>query len=142
MAMLPFCGYNMGDYFGHWLRMGQRISNPPAIFRVNWFRMNDEGKFLWPGFGENLRVLRWVLGRAYGEIGAAETPIGYVPHPTGIDVSGLDVSPEALKEMFAIDRGGWLEAVAGQQEFFKRFGDHMPKELWQESEALAKRLQA
>ena len=142
MAMLPFCGYNMGDYFGHWLRMGQRISKPPAIFRVNWFRMNDEGKFLWPGFGENLRVLRWVLGRAYGEIGAAETPIGYVPHPTGIDVSGLDVSPEALKEMFAIDRGGWLEAVAGQQEFFKRFGDHLPKELWQESESLAKRLQA
>jgi phosphoenolpyruvate carboxykinase (GTP) len=142
MAMLPFCGYNMGDYFGHWLRMGQRISNPPAIFRVNWFRMNDEGKFLWPGFGENLRVLRWVLGRAYGEIGAAETPIGYVPHPTGIDVSGLDVSPESLKEMFAIDRGGWLEAVAGQQEFFKRFGDHLPKELWQESESLAKRLQA
>jgi phosphoenolpyruvate carboxykinase (GTP) len=142
MAMLPFCGYNMGDYFGHWLRMGQRISKPPEIFRVNWFRMNEEGKFLWPGFGENLRVLRWVIGRVYGEIGAAETPIGHVPHPTGIDVSGLDVSPEALKEMFAIDRLGWLEAVAGQQDFFKRFGDHMPKELWQESEALAKRLQA
>ncbi len=142
MAMLPFCGYNMGDYFGHWLRMGQRIKNPPAIFRVNWFRMNAQGKFLWPGFGENLRVLRWVIGRVYGEIGAAETPIGYVPHPTGIDVTGLDVSPAALKEMFAIDRGDWLEAVAGQQEFFKRFSDHMPKELWQESEALAKRLQA
>jgi phosphoenolpyruvate carboxykinase (GTP) len=142
MAMLPFCGYNMGDYFGHWLRMGQRLKQPPQIFRVNWFRMNPEGKYLWPGFGENLRVLRWVLGRVYGEIGAQETPIGQVPHPTGIDVTGLDVSPEALQELFAIDRNGWLEAVAGQQEFFKKFGDRMPKELWQESEALAKRLQS
>jgi phosphoenolpyruvate carboxykinase (GTP) len=142
MAMLPFCGYNMGDYFGHWLRMGQRLKQPPQIFRVNWFRMNSEGKYLWPGFGENLRVLRWVLGRVHGEIGAQETPIGHVPHPAGIDVTGLDISPEALKELFAIDRNGWLEAVVGQQEFFKKFGDRMPKELWQESEALAKRLQS
>ena len=93
MAMLPFCGYNMGEYFTHWLRMGQRLSQPPQIFRVNWFRMDAEGKFLWPGFGENLRVLRWVLGRVHGEIGAVETPIGYVPHLTGIDVTGLDISP-------------------------------------------------
>lgn len=142
MAMLPFCGYNMGDYFGHWLRMGQRLKQPPQIFRVNWFRMNSEGKYLWPGFGENLRVLRWVLGRVHGEIGAQDTPIGYVPYSTGIDVTGLDVSPKALKELFAIDREGWLEAVSGQQEFFRKFGDRMPKELWQESEALAKRLQA
>jgi phosphoenolpyruvate carboxykinase (GTP) len=142
MAMLPFCGYNMGDYFAHWLRMGQNLKQPPSIFRVNWFRMNSEGKYLWPGFGENLRVLRWVLGRVHGEIGAQETPIGHVPHTTGIDVTGIDISPEALKELFAIDRKGWLEAVAGQQEFFKKFGDHMPKELWQESEALAKRLQS
>jgi phosphoenolpyruvate carboxykinase (GTP) len=142
MAMLPFCGYNMGDYFGHWLRMGQRLSQLPQIFRVNWFRMNEEGKFLWPGFGENLRVLRWVLGRVYGEIGAAETPIGYVPHPNGIDVTGLDVSPAALQELFAIDRTGWLEAVKGQQELFRKFGDRLPKELWQENEALVRRLQA
>ena len=142
MAMLPFCGYNMGDYFGHWLRMGQRLSQPPQIFRVNWFRMNAEGKYLWPGFGENLRVLRWVLGRVHGEIGAAETPIGFLPHPTGIDVTGLDVSPAALKELFAVDRPGWMEAVAGQQEFFKKFGDRLPKEIWQESEALARRLQS
>jgi phosphoenolpyruvate carboxykinase (GTP) len=141
MAMLPFCGYNMGDYFGHWLRVGQRLAQPPQIFRVNWFRMSPEGKYLWPGFGENLRVLRWVLGRVHGEIGAAETPIGYTPHPTGIDVTGLDVSPAVLKELFAIDRPGWLEAVAGQQEFFKKFGDRLPKEIWHESEALAKRLQ-
>ena len=103
--------------------------------------MNEEGKFLWPGFGENLRVLRWVLGRVHGEIGAAETPIGYLPHPAGIDVTGLDVTPEALRELLAIDRAGWREAVTGQQEFFKQFGDRMPREMWQESEALARRLQ-
>jgi len=141
MAMLPFCGYNMGDYFAHWLRMGQRLKQPPQIFRVNWFRMNSEGKYLWPGFGENLRVLRWVLGRVHDEIGAQETPVGYLPHETGIDVTGLDVSPEDLKQLFAVDREEWLSVVTGQQEFFKKFGDHMPKELWEESEALAKRLQ-
>jgi phosphoenolpyruvate carboxykinase (GTP) len=142
MAMLPFCGYNMGNYFGHWLRVGQRLSQPTQIFRVNWFRMSPAGKYLWPGFGENLRVLRWVLARVHGEVGAAETPIGYVPHPTGIDVTGLDVSPPVLKELFAIDREGWLEAVKGQQEFFTKFGNRLPPEIWQESEALAKRLQA
>jgi phosphoenolpyruvate carboxykinase (GTP) len=104
--------------------------------------MNAEGKYLWPGFGENLRVLRWVLGRVHGEIGAAKTPIGFLPHPTGIDVTGLDVSPKALKELFAVDRPGWMEAVGGQQEFFKKFGDRLPREIWQESEALARRLQA
>jgi phosphoenolpyruvate carboxykinase (GTP) len=141
MAMLPFCGYNMGDYFGHWLDIGRRLKQPPLIFRVNWFRMSPEGKYLWPGFGENLRVLRWVIARVHGEMGAAETPIGYIPHPTGIDVTGLDVSPQVLRELFAVDRAGWLEAVQGQQEFFKKFGDRMPQEIWQESEALAKRLQ-
>ncbi len=141
MAMLPFCGYNMGDYFGHWLDIGRRLKQPPLIFRVNWFRMSPEGKYLWPGFGENLRVLRWVIARVHGEMGAAETPIGYIPHPTGIDVTGLDVSPQVLRELFAVDRAGWLEAVQGQQEFFKKFGDRMPQEIWQESEALAERLQ-
>jgi phosphoenolpyruvate carboxykinase (GTP) len=141
MAMLPFCGYNMGDYFRHWLNIGSRLSSPPQLFRVNWFRMNAEGKFLWPGFGENLRVLRWVLGRIHGEIGALETPIGYLPHTTGIDVTGLDVSSEALRDLFAIDRAGWLEAVKGQQEFFRQFGDRMPREMWHESDSLARRLQ-
>ncbi len=140
MAMLPFCGYNMGDYFGHWLRLGERLSQPPFVFRVNWFRTNESGQFLWPGFGENLRVLRWVLGRVYGEIGAAETALGYLPHPTDLDVTGLDVTPAALQELFAVDRDGWREAVAGQQEFFKQFGDRLPKAIWQESEALARRL--
>jgi len=141
MSMLPFCGYNMGDYFAHWLRMGTRLAQPPQVFRVNWFRRNAEGTYLWPGFGENLRVLRWVLARVHGEVGAAETPIGCLPHPADLDVTGLDVSPAVLQELFAIDRPGWLEAVAGQQEFFKQFGDRLPKEIWHENEALAQRLQ-
>ena len=140
MAMLPFCGYNMGDYFAHWLHIGQRLAQPPLLFRVNWFRMNEAGKFLWPGFGENLRVLRWVLGRVHGETGAAETPIGYLPHPADIDTTGLDVTPEALQELFAVDRAGWREAVTGQQEFFKQFGDRLPSAMWQETNALARRL--
>jgi phosphoenolpyruvate carboxykinase (GTP) len=107
---------------------------------VNWFRTDESGQFLWPGFGENLRVLRWVLGRVHGEIGAAETALGYLPHPADIDVTGLDVTPAALQELCAVDRDGWMEAVAGQQEFFKKFGDRLPKAMWQESEALARRL--
>jgi len=142
MAMLPFCGYNMGDYFAHWLRVGKGLKDPPQIFRVNWFRMSPEGKYLWPGFGENLRVLRWVLNRVHGEVGAAETPIGYLPYASGIDVTGLDVNPETLRALLGVDRKGWLEAVAGQKEYFRKYGDHMPKELWQECEALEKRLQA
>ena len=142
MAMLPFCGYNMGDYFGHWLRMGQKLTNPPQIFRVNWFRMNAEGKYLWPGFGENLRVLRWVLGRVHGEVGAAETPIGHLPHPSGIDVTGLDVTPDTLRELLTVNRKEWLEVIVGQKEYLQKYGDRMPKQLWQECEALEKRLQA
>ena len=142
MAMLPFCGYNMGDYFAHWLRVGKGLKNPPQIFRVNWFRMSSEGKYLWPGFGENLRVLRWVLNRVHGEVGATETPIGYLPHLSGIDVTGLDISPETLKELLGVDRKGWIEAVSGQKEYFQKYGDRLPKELWQESEALEKRLQS
>ncbi|MGE0826234.1 MAG: phosphoenolpyruvate carboxykinase (GTP) [Candidatus Binatia bacterium] len=142
MAMLPFCGYNMGDYFAHWLQMGKEIANPPQIFRVNWFRMSPEGKYLWPGFGENLRVLRWILARVHGEVGAAETPIGYLPYPSGIDVAGLDVTPDTLKELLAIDRPGWIEAVKGQREYFAKYGGHMPQAIWQECDALEKRLQA
>ena len=142
MAMLPFCGYNMGDYFAHWLRVGKGLTNPPQIFRVNWFRMSPEGKYLWPGFGENLRVLRWVLNRVHGEVGAAETPIGYLPHLSGIDVTGLDVSAGTLKELLGVDKKEWAEAVPGQKEYFQKYGDRMPKELWQECEALEKRLQS
>jgi phosphoenolpyruvate carboxykinase (GTP) len=140
MAMLPFCGYNMGDYFGHWLDMGQRVKEQPHIFRVNWFRTSPEGKFLWPGFGENLRVLRWVLARIHGEIGAEETPIGYVPHAKDIDTNGIDVPPAVLKELLAVDRKGWLDAATGQSKFFAQFGDRLPRGIQQEHDALIRRL--
>jgi phosphoenolpyruvate carboxykinase (GTP) len=140
MAMLPFCGYNMGDYFGHWLAMGKRIKQAPLIFRTNWFRQSQEGKFLWPGFGENLRVLRWVIGRVHQEAGAVETPIGYVPRPQDIDTNGIAVSPTMLQELLAVDREGWIEASHGQREFLDKFGGRMPREIWQENEALEQRL--
>jgi phosphoenolpyruvate carboxykinase (GTP) len=140
MAMLPFCGYNMGDYFGHWLAMGSRVADPPKIFRVNWFRQGADGKFLWPGFGENLRVLRWIIARVHGEAGADETPIGYVPRSGDIDGGGIDVSADVLRELLAIDRRGWLDAAAGQREFFAQFGDRLPAEMRRQNEQLVRRL--
>jgi phosphoenolpyruvate carboxykinase (GTP) len=140
MAMLPFCGYNMGDYFAHWLRMGQRLQAAPLVFRVNWFRASEDGRYLWPGYGENLRVLRWVISRVHGEIGAVETPIGLLPHAEDIDTRGIKVSPAALKEMLTVDREGWRQAAAGQQEFFSKFGDRLPRQLYQQNEALSERL--
>ena len=140
MAMLPFCGYNMGDYFGHWMDMGQRIANPPKIFRVNWFRMSENLGYLWPGFGENLRALRWVLSRVHGEVEARETEIGYLPYPKDIDTSGLDVTPETMEELLSVDREGWKHATEGQQEFFTQFGDRMPQAMWQEHDSLKRRL--
>src|SRR5882672_2413454 len=129
MAMLPFCGYNMGDYFGHWLGMGGRVADPPKIFRVNWFRTSPEGKYLWPGFGENLRVLRWVIARVHGEVDADETPIGYLPRPGDIDTRGIDVAPDVMRELLAVDRAGWRAAAGGQREFFQQFGDRLPSEI-------------
>jgi len=142
MAMLPFCGYHMGDYFGHWLNIGKRLRHPPEVFRVNWFRMNDQGKYLWPGFGENLRVLRWVIGRVHGEVTADQTPIGYLPKPSSLDITGLDVSPDTLRELLAVDRAGWLKAVEGQKKLFTGFGERVPKAMWQESLALKARLES
>ncbi len=142
MAMLPFCGYNMGDYFGHWLHMGEKVPTPPQVFRVNWFRMSAEGKFLWPGFGDNLRVLRWVLQRVHGEVGGVETPIGFVPRAEDMDVSGIDVPRSVLDELLAVDRQGWLSAIEAQREFFEKFGGRMPKAIWDEHHAATRRLQA
>ena len=140
MAMLPFCGYNMGDYFGHWLAMGKQIANPPDVFRVNWFRRNADGKFLWPGFGENLRVLRWVIARVHGEAEARETEIGFIPHAQDIDTTGIDVSRPVMDELLSVDGPGWCNAAQGQREFFQQFGDRLPQALWQENAALEKRL--
>ena len=140
MAMRPFCGYNMGDYFKHWIEMGTKIKNQPKIFNVNWFRTDDEGNFLWPGFGENMRVLEWIVKRCEGKVGAVETPIGYVPDPKDINLEGTDVSEETLKEILTVDKETWKKEADGIEEFYKQFGDRLPKELSDELAALKENL--
>jgi phosphoenolpyruvate carboxykinase (GTP) len=140
MAMVPFCGYNMADYWGHWLEMGKRMKNPPKIFRVNWFRTGENGKFLWPGFGENLRVLKWVIERCQGGGRAEETDIGYVPTIDAIDRTGLEMSDDNMRRALHVDRADWIEAVQGQREYFEKFGDHVPAGIREEHEALARRV--
>ena len=142
MAMLPFCGYHMGDYFEHWLTMGKRMANPPRIFHANWFRTDEEGKFLWPGFGENLRVIEWVLDRCRGEADALKTPIGYVPAADSLDLTGLDISSEALDKLFAVDRDEWYHETESVASFFQTFGERFPQELWDQLESLRLRLRA
>jgi phosphoenolpyruvate carboxykinase (GTP) len=141
MAMWPFCGYNMGDYFRHWLTMGKALSKPPQIFRVNWFRTGENGKFLWPGFGENLRVLKWILERCEGTGAAKETAIGMVPAAGAIDVEGR-VSPEDMATLLKVDAPEWVEAVAAQDQFFVQFGSRLPTELHEEHERLARAVAA
>ncbi len=142
MAMLPFCGYNMGDYFAHWLEMGQRMSRPPKIFHVNWFRQDEDGNFVWPGFGENLRVIEWILDRARGDADAVKTPIGYVPTPDSLDLTGLDLATEEFEKLSSIDREAWYRETEEVVAFFQKFGDRFPKELWEQLEALRLRLRA
>ena len=140
MAMLPFCGYNMGDYFAHWLSMRHKLESPPKLFLVNWFRKDEDGRFLWPGFGENMRVLKWVLDRAHGRIGGRETPIGWVPREGDIDLSGLDLDPELFQKATAVDAREWIADIEGQQEFFDQIGDSMPKALVKQRELLLESL--
>lgn len=142
MAMLPFCGYNMADYFGHWLRMGQRLSNPPAIFHVNWFRTGADGRFLWPGFGQNLRVLLWMIGRVKGQVGAVETPIGLLPKPSELNLAGLDLAPSTVDQLLRVDRDDWVAELPEMRAFFDRFGDRLPAELTRACEKLANELGA
>jgi phosphoenolpyruvate carboxykinase (GTP) len=139
MAMRPFVGYNMGDYLSFWLEMGKKIPKPPKIFHVNWFRQDEKG-FIWPGFGENLRVLEWVVRRAREEVDAKQTPIGHVPCDGDIDLAGLDISKEAMKKLFEIDIDQWLAECDGIEEFYKSLGDRMPRELVEEVKALRERL--
>ena len=131
MAMLPFCGYNMGDYWAHWLEMGEKLGDKaPKIFNVNWFRTDDEGHFIWPGFGDNMRVLNWIIDRCEGRAEAVETPIGYEPKPEDIDVEGLgDVTTDTVRDLLTVDKGLWKEEVKGIKEFYAKFGDRLPKEL-------------
>jgi phosphoenolpyruvate carboxykinase (GTP) len=129
MAMIPFCGYNMADYFGHWLATGSRLKTPPRIFRVNWFRRDAEGRFLWPGYGENVRVLKWIVERIHGTGRAEETPIGWVPAPGAIDIGGIDVTPARLGEALRCDAGEWLQTLDELSEFNKQFGDRLPRPI-------------
>jgi len=142
MAMMPFCGYDMGAYFQHWLDFSRKSKNLPRIFHVNWFRRGKDGRFVWPGYGENLRVLKWIVGRVNGEAEAVETPIGNLPAPGSLDLKGLDLPKGAIEELLYVDREGWLKEVSSFEKFFKTFGDRFPKALWQEYWNLIARLQS
>ncbi|HEY1770632.1 MAG TPA: phosphoenolpyruvate carboxykinase (GTP) [Chthoniobacterales bacterium] len=141
MAMLPFCGYNIGEYFQHWLEVGPRLTNPPLIFHVNWFRKNAEGKFLWPGFGDNMRVLKWMIDRCEGRSGAQKTAIGCIPRPEDLDLDELDqVSPEMMRELLAVNPEEWKKELEGHEEFLRTLEPYVPRELLDEKEKLAERL--
>ena len=141
MAMLPFCGYHMGDYFGHWFEMGEILGDKaPKIFNVNWFRLDDEGHFLWPGFGDNFRVLEWIIKRCEGEADAQETAIGYVPHADDINLEGLDMDKKVLEDILYVDNEKWAKESEGIEEFYKKFGDKLPQKLADQLSALKERL--
>ena len=141
-AMLPFCGYNMADYFGHWLRIGAAADRTklPKLFWVNWFRKSPEGKFLWPGFGDNSRVLKWVLERVAGDGAAVETAIGRVPTIDGLDTAGLDIDGGVLGQLLAVDSESWRQEVPLIEAHYATFGDHLPQELKDQLASLEKRL--
>ena len=141
MAMLPFCGYHMADYFAHWIEMGEILGEKaPKIFNVNWFRVDEDGKFLWPGFGDNFRVLEWIIDRCEGKADAEETAIGYVPKAEDINLEGLDMDIDVLRDILYIDNAKWLKETEGIEEFYGKFGDKLPKELKEQLEGLKERL--
>ena len=141
-AMLPFCGYNMADYFAHWLAIGDRAdsSKLPRLYWVNWFRRDDDGGFLWPGFGENARVLKWVLERLSGDADGADTPIGIVPTPDAIDTDGLDLDPDVMSELLSVDAESWQDEVALIRDHYATFGDQLPTRLANQLDDLEQRL--
>ena len=142
-AMLPFCGYNMGDYFGYWLSSLGRTHDPaklPAIFYVNWFRKDAEGRFVWPGFGENSRVLKWIIERLDGQAKATRTPVGYLPAPGSLDLEGLDISWADLALLLTVDTTAWKLEAEHIPEFFRTFHRHLPERLWELHEELVDRL--
>jgi phosphoenolpyruvate carboxykinase (GTP) len=140
MAMLPFCGYHMGDYFAHWLRMGGAMKQPPRIFCVNWFRKDANGRFLWPGYGENMRVLKWIVDRCQGRTGAAESPLGWVPRRDDLEWNGLDLPQASFSELMSLDRDAWMEELERHQKLFASLEDRLPQELDRRREHLADRL--
>lgn len=142
MAMLPFCGYHMGDYFKHWIEMGAKLGDKaPKIFNVNWFRLDDAGHFIWPGFGDNLRVLEWIIDRCEGKADAVETPIGFVPKAEEINIEGLDFSLDTLKSILEVKKDQWIKESEGIEEFYKKFGDRLPTELKEQLRILKGNLQ-
>jgi phosphoenolpyruvate carboxykinase (GTP) len=140
MAMRPFCGYNFGDYLRHWLDTGHRSKKVPKIFHVNWFRQRPDGSYIWPGFGENLRVLRWIVERCEDEAGARESPVGLLPSDGALDLNGVDLPPAAIDDLFRISKADWAEDLRDQSEFFRSLGDRLPAEIWDEHTAAKKRL--
>ncbi len=140
-AMLPFCGYNMGDYFRHWLSMGDRLGkNTPKVFYVNWFRKNGDGKWLWPGYGDNSRVLAWMCRRVDGEVGAVETPIGLLPEPKDLNLTGFSIPPQNIRELLSVDTASWKAEIPDIEEHFRQFGDRLPERLTEQLSLLRKRL--
>ena len=144
MAMRPFVGYNMGDYWKHWLDMGKKIAHAPGIFHVNWFRTDEKGHFVWPGFGDNFRVLLWILDRCEGKVDAVKTPIGYVPNPEDINLDGItgNVTTDTVRDLLTVDTEAWLEDIENIKQFYEQVGSHVPTELKEELAALADRLKA
>ena len=140
MAMKPFCGYNFADYWNHWLSFEERSNKLPKIFHVNWFRRDADDRFLWPGFGENLRVLRWIIDRCEGSVEADELPIGHLPKAGTIDVSGLDVSPETLQQLLAVDPEQWREEMQDIGEYLQSYGERLPDRLRAEHEKIVQAL--
>ena len=139
-AMLPFCGYNMADYFKHWMNMGRFLKNPPKIFSVNWFRVDENGKFIWPGFGENARVLKWIVDRVHGRVGARETPLGLTPNIEDLAMDGLDIPRSRMEQLFSVERNGWEEELRDISVFLSRFGRRLPYEIRQQYDKMASSL--
>jgi phosphoenolpyruvate carboxykinase (GTP) len=142
MAMIPFCGYNMGDYFRHWIDIGRLCRRPPRIYAVNWFRVDEDGRFIWPGFGDNARVLKWILDRVNGRVGARETPLGLVPEVKDLDLRGLDIPRKSLDKLFEVKRGEWDDELKEIKKFLDKFGRHIPYEIRQNYESMAARLRS
>jgi len=142
MAMKPFAGYNFADYWSHWINVGAKLKTPPQIFHVNWFRQDDAGKFLWPGFGDNLRVLRWIIDRCSGKAKARDTAIGHLPHAQELDTQGLDIAPAALEELLRVDAAAWQTEFRGIADYMDEFGARVPKALEAELAAAMARVAA
>jgi phosphoenolpyruvate carboxykinase (GTP) len=140
MAMKPFAGYNFGDYWRHWLEVGGKLAHPPRLFHVNWFRRDAQGKFLWPGFGDNLRVMEWIIRRCTGKVGARESAIGFLPNPGDLNLQGADVSEATMQELLTVAPDAWRKEVQEMREYLKEFGDRAPPEMTAELDGIEKRL--